>query len=207
MSEDYDYLYKLVTLGDSGVGKTSVLNQFTYEHFSDHVPSTIGVEFFVKRIKIKAIKRVKLQVWDISGQQSFSTITRAYVRNIMGGILVFDLTSRESFENIPKWINMVIDAYPKNEYLQFVLVGNKNDLTPVVSDKEIKDLIDAYPDNICEYFSASAKTGSGIRDVFFDFATYIHDHNKSIGEPEKGRPVISLVNSRNDTDSECCAIL
>ena len=100
-SKDYDHLFKLVIIGDSGVGKSSLLVRFADDTFSENCISTIGVDFKIKTIDING-ERVKLQLWDTAGQERFRTITATYYRGTHGVIVVYDVTSGESFANVKR---------------------------------------------------------------------------------------------------------
>jgi Ras-related protein Rab-1A len=122
---DFDYIFKVLIIGDSGVGKSSLLLRFSDDTFSDYYISTIGVDFKIKTIECDG-KIIKLQIWDTAGQERFSTITRNYYRGAHGIIIVYDTTDQQSFENVPEWLNNAdCSASPGAARL---LVGNKVDL-------------------------------------------------------------------------------
>merc|ERR1719450_2104049 len=123
----YDYLVKLLLIGDSGVGKSSLLTKFAEDKFSSHIGQTIGMDFKVKMLDLGG-KRVKLQIWDTAGQERFHTITQQYYRNAMGIVLVYDVTSEESFANIRRWAAQI--AAHGGESTQRILLGNKADCDP-----------------------------------------------------------------------------
>ncbi|CAA9988698.1 ras-related protein Rab-1A, putative [Plasmodium knowlesi strain H] len=123
-SRDYDYLYKIILIGDSGVGKSCILLRFSDDHFTESYITTIGVDFRFRRIKV-GDKMVKLQIWDTAGQERFRTITSAYYRGADGIIIIYDTTDRNSFLHIKEWINE-INKYTTEETCK-LLVGNKSD--------------------------------------------------------------------------------
>ena len=104
IKRDYDYLFKLVLIGDSGVGKSCLLLRFADDSFTDSYISTIGVDFRFRTVTIDK-KTVKLQIWDTAGQERFRTITSAYYRGAHGIIMVYDVTSEESFEHVEEWLS------------------------------------------------------------------------------------------------------
>ncbi|KAG7264529.1 hypothetical protein CRUP_019901 [Coryphaenoides rupestris] len=106
MAKKYDFLFKLLLIGDSGVGKTCLIIRFAEDNFNSTYISTIGIDFKVKTIDVDG-KKVKLQVWDTAGQERFKTITTAYYRGAMGIILVYDITDDKSFENIQNWMKSI----------------------------------------------------------------------------------------------------
>ncbi|KAH9763864.1 ras-related protein RABA1f [Citrus sinensis] len=101
--EDYDYLYKVVLIGDSGVGKSNLLSRFTRNEFSLESKSTIGVEFATRSIRVED-KIVKAQIWDTAGQERYRAITSAYYRGAVGALLVYDVTRHVTFENVERWL-------------------------------------------------------------------------------------------------------
>ncbi|CAE7278129.1 YPT1 [Symbiodinium natans] len=126
MKRDYDHLFKLVLIGDSGTGKSCLLLRFADDAFTDSYITTIGVDFRFKTIPVEQ-KTVKLQIWDTAGQERFRTITSAYYRGADGIILVYDICDRESFAHVEDWLNEV-NRYV-NASTSKILLGNKCDLT------------------------------------------------------------------------------
>ncbi|CAH9060236.1 unnamed protein product [Cuscuta europaea] len=125
MDEDYDYLFKVVLIGDSGVGKSNLLSRFTRNEFSQDSKSTIGVEFATRTIKVDD-KIIKAQIWDTAGQERYRAITSAYYRGAVGALLVYDITRRVTFESMDRWLKELRDHTDKN--IIVMLVGNKADL-------------------------------------------------------------------------------
>jgi Ras-related protein Rab-27A len=132
-ANDYDYLIKFLTLGDSGVGKTSFLHQYTNGKFESKFISTVGIDFREKRIVHKSpkvsgrAKRINLQLWDTAGQERFRSLTTAFFRNAMGFIVMFDITDEQSFLNIRPWLDQLrLNSYCENP--DILLCGNKADL-------------------------------------------------------------------------------
>uniref|UniRef100_A0A2K5VA02 small monomeric GTPase n=1 Tax=Macaca fascicularis TaxID=9541 RepID=A0A2K5VA02_MACFA len=111
MAKTYDYLFKLLLIGDSGVGKTCVLFRFSEDAFNSTFISTIGIDFKIRTIELDG-KRIKLQIWDTAGQERFRTITTAYYRGAMGIMLVYDITNEKSFDNIRNWIRNIEEVRP-----------------------------------------------------------------------------------------------
>merc|ERR1711874_641300 len=124
MKRDHDHLFKLVLIGDSGAGKSSLLLRFADDTFTENYITTIGVDFRFKTIPVDN-KSVKLQIWDTAGQERFRTITSAYYRGADGIVLVFDVTDRESFDHVDDWLTEV-NRYV-NDSTMMLLLGNKCD--------------------------------------------------------------------------------
>ncbi|ODV71728.1 Rab family GTPase YPT31 [Cyberlindnera jadinii NRRL Y-1542] len=122
---DYDYLLKIVLIGDSGVGKSNLLSRFTRNGFNLDSKSTIGVEFATKTLEVDG-KKLKAQIWDTAGQERYRAITSAYYRGAMGALIVYDITKPETYENVSKWLKELKDHADDNLVVE--LVGNKSDL-------------------------------------------------------------------------------
>ena len=169
MEKDYDFLFKLIIVGDTLVGKSSLLSKYVDDLFLEDIEPTIGVDFKVKTIKVKE-KYIKLQIWDTAGREKFHNIIISYFRGSSGILLLYDITNKESFKNISKWIK-INETSTSMENIK-VLVGNKCDLDDnrVVSEEEGKRLAKDY-DMI--FFEASAKTGKNINEIFYSLVTKI----------------------------------
>ncbi|KAM6167132.1 ras-related protein Rab-19 [Erethizon dorsatum] len=123
--EDVDYLFKVILIGDSNVGKTCVVQHFRSGVYTETQQNTIGVDFTVRSLDIDG-KRVKMQVWDTAGQERFRTITQSYYRSAHAAIIAYDLTRRSTFESVPHWIHEIEKYGAAN--LVIMLIGNKSDL-------------------------------------------------------------------------------
>lgn len=124
--EIYDYLFKVVMIGDSGVGKSNLLMRYTKGDFNIESKTTIGVEFATKTIKTANQKVIKAQIWDTAGQERYRAITNAYYRGAVGALLVYDVTSQRSFNNVSEWLKELKQFADNN--IVILLVGNKTDL-------------------------------------------------------------------------------
>lgn len=183
---EYDYLFKFIVIGDTGVGKSCLLLYFIDKRFRIDHEITIGVEFGSKTFPIGG-KVVKLQVWDTAGQDSFRSIVRSYYRGACGALLVFDVTRRESFQNLETWLE---DARQNgNPEMSIVLCANKVDLEDkrVITTEEGKEFAERHQ---MIYVETSAKSGVGVDDSFhaatqnildkIDAGLDIHDESHGI---------------------------
>jgi len=170
-SPEYDFLFKLLIIGDSGVGKSCLLLRFSDDIFTDSFISTIGVDFKIRTIEIGGTK-IKLQIWDTAGQERFRTITSSYYRGAHGIIVVYDITEQKSFDNITKWLKE-IETFA-GQHVQKLLVGNKCDLEnertiPTDSGKALAQKL-SIP-----FIETSAKNSTNVEDAFIRMATDIKD--------------------------------
>ncbi|KAK2842290.1 hypothetical protein Q5P01_012490 [Channa striata] len=163
MAKTYDYLFKLLLIGDSGVGKTCLLFRFSEDSFNTTFISTIGIDFKIRTIELDG-KRVKLQIWDTAGQERFRTITTAYYRGAMGIMLVYDICNEKSFENIKNWIRN-IEEHASSDVEKMIL-GNKCDMTDrrqVSKDRGEKLAIDYG----VKFLETSAKSSLNVEEAFY----------------------------------------
>jgi Ras-related protein Rab-11A len=123
--DEYDFLFKVVLIGDSGVGKSNLLSRFTRNEFNLESKSTIGVEFATRSIQVDG-KTIKAQIWDTAGQERYRAITSAYYRGAVGALLVYDITKHVTYENVERWLKELRDHADSN--IVIMLVGNKSDL-------------------------------------------------------------------------------
>ena len=172
MSEiDFNYLLKYIIIGDSAVGKSNILTQYIYEKFSEEFQSTLGVEFASKNVIIDNII-YRIQIWDTAGAENFRSITRAYYKNSVCAFIVYDITKRETFENVKIWLDDIHNQCPQNILL--VLVGNKIDLE---SERQIsyEEGDDFAQKNNMYFFETSAKTGKNIENLFLKSVKTINE--------------------------------
>uniref|UniRef100_A0A0M3I2J9 Ras-related protein Rab-25 n=1 Tax=Ascaris lumbricoides TaxID=6252 RepID=A0A0M3I2J9_ASCLU len=125
IDDEYDYLFKVVLIGDSGVGKSNLLSRFTRNEFCLESKSTIGVEFATRTIEMEG-RRIKAQIWDTAGQERYRAITSAYYRGAVGALLIYDIAKHVTFENVERWLKELRDHAESN--IVIMLVGNKSDL-------------------------------------------------------------------------------
>lgn len=181
--QEFDYMFKLLMIGDSGVGKSSLLLRFTSDDFDDLSP-TIGVDFKVKYVTIEG-KKLKLAIWDTAGQERFRTLTSSYYRGAQGIIMVYDVTRRETFTNLSEIWAKEIDLYSTNQDCMKMLVGNKVDKEGdrVVTKKEGMDFAREYG---CLFIECSAKTRVNVQQCFEELVLKVLDTPSLLAEGSKG---------------------
>ncbi len=161
----YDYLIKLIVIGDSGVGKTCLLMRFADDSFTNSHISTIGIDFKIKPVTVDG-KTVKLQIWDTAGQERFRTITQTYYKGAMGIILAYDCGDEASFVNVKSWLKQ-IEAHATPGVAK-VLIGNKCDTaTKRVDTDRARALADEYK---MGFFETSAKNDINVKETFYYLA-------------------------------------
>jgi small GTP-binding protein len=158
---NYDEKCQLLVIGDSTVGKTSILHRYTEQKFTPSHLATVGIDYFTKDERINN-KIIRVKIWDTAGQERYKSLTNAFFRNAQGIILVYDVTNMDSFESLKDWIQSIKDNIGENTEMKKIIIGNKTDLTREVKrdDAEI-----FAKNNGIEYFEASAKLNSGIGEA------------------------------------------
>ncbi|CAI9786165.1 unnamed protein product [Fraxinus pennsylvanica] len=201
MSNEYDYLFKLLLIGDSSVGKSCLLLRFADDSYDDSYISTIGVDFKIRTIELDG-KTIKLQIWDTAGQERFRTITSSYYRGAHGIIIVYDVTEIESFNNVKQWLNE-IDRYA-NDSVCKLLVGNKCDLVEnkVVDTQTAK----AFADELgIPFLETSAKDAINVEQAFLTMAGEI---KKRMGSQpsanKKSTNTVQIKGQPIEQKSNCC---
>lgn len=200
---NYDVLFKVIMIGDTCVGKTSLLVKYIDNIFNENTISTIGVDLKSMYIINHNDNIVKLQIWDTAGQERFRTITNLYYKGTHAVILVFDLSVRSSFDNLNFWINHVNTHCDSN--ISLVIVGNKSDIDRKVSKEEITSFMEKNNKLNVSYVETSAKDNKSIENIF---KLLVHDltENKKLME-QVNNDIIrhKLVIDKNNP--KCCIML
>ncbi|KAL0055152.1 hypothetical protein WJX82_007852 [Trebouxia sp. C0006] len=208
--QDYDYLIKLLLIGDSGVGKSCLLLRFSEDSFTSSFITTIGIDFKIKKIMLDN-KWIKLQIWDTAGQERFRTITSAYYRGAMGILLVYDVTDDASFNNIRNWMRNIEQHASDN--VNKVLVGNKCDMDEskrVVPYSKGQALADEFG---IQFFETSAKSNLKVDEVFNSVAKDVMLRLRETQQAGGGAPVssggtrvkVDQQGSAKPSSSGCCS--
>ncbi|KAJ8544026.1 hypothetical protein K7X08_025644 [Anisodus acutangulus] len=168
-SQRIDYVFKVVLIGDSAVGKSQILARFARNEFSLDSKATIGVEFQTRTLVIQH-KSVKAQIWDTAGQERYRAVTSAYYRGAVGALLVYDITKRQTFDHIPRWLEELRAHADKN--IVIMLVGNKTDLEDqrAVPTEDAKEF--AQKEGLF-FLETSAMEARNVEDAFFTVLTEI----------------------------------
>jgi len=203
MNPEYDYLFKLLLIGDSGVGKSCLLLRFADDTYTESYISTIGVDFKIRTIELNG-KTIKLQIWDTAGQERFRTITSSYYRGAHGIIVVYDVTDQVSFNNVKQWLQE-IDRYAC-ENVNKLLVGNKSDLVTkkVVDFNTAKEFADGLG---IPFLETSAKNATNVEQAFILMATEIKNRMQATAQaPSNTKNVIKPGASQpvQDKNTGCC---
>ncbi|KAE8726101.1 Ras-related protein RABA3 [Hibiscus syriacus] len=168
--EKIDYVYKVVVIGDSAVGKTQILSRFTKNEFCFDSKSTIGVEFQTRTVTIKN-KLVKAQIWDTAGQERYRAVTSAYYRGALGAMLVYDITKRQTFDHVARWLEE-LRAHADSSIV-IMLIGNKAD---IVDHRAVptEDAVEFAEDQGLFFAETSALSGDNVDKAFFKLLEEIH---------------------------------
>jgi small GTP-binding protein len=213
--QEYDYLYKVVLIGDSGVGKSNLLSRFTRNEFNLETKSTIGVEFATRSIQADG-KTIKAQIWDTAGQERYRAITSAYYRGAVGALLVYDIAKNVTFKNVERWLTELRENAAPN--IVIMLVGNKSDLrhlreVPTETAKEFAEK------NTLSFIETSALESTNVELAFQNILTEIYrqtvvvtggaktaETTGSSDAPAPGKPIeIGQENTQAKTEASGCS--
>jgi small GTP-binding protein len=210
--DEYDYLFKVVLIGDSGVGKSNLLSRFTRNEFNLESKSTIGVEFATRSIQVGG-KVIKAQIWDTAGQERYRAITSAYYRGAVGALLVYDIAKHITYENVERWLKELRDHADAN--IVIMLVGNKSDLRHLraVPTEEAKAFAER---NELSFIETSALDSTNVEVAFRNILEEIYHivsqkqiregTNSSGPQPNEYTQTITVAPTESDTKKQvkCC---
>lgn len=201
MQPEYDYLVKILLIGDTGVGKSCLLLRFVDDTYTESYISTIGVDFKIKTVTIDG-RVVKMQIWDTAGQERFRTITSSYYRGAHGIIVVYEVSDMTSFQNVKQWLQE-IERYA-SEDVSIMLVGNQMDRPEkkVVHFDTAKEFADLRGYTLIE---ASAKTSENVEKTFLTFAEEIVKKlREQEGKPPKEQETVVVNGNQARNHAGCC---
>ncbi|KAI3629697.1 hypothetical protein MIR68_011634 [Amoeboaphelidium protococcarum] len=207
--DEYDYLFKVVLIGDSGVGKSNLLSRFTRNEFNLESKSTIGVEFATRSIQVDG-KTIKAQIWDTAGQERYRAITSAYYRGAVGALLVYDISKHQTYENVSRWLKELRDHADAN--IVIMLVGNKSDLRHLraVTTEEAKTFA---TENGLNFIETSALDASNVELSFQKILTEIYrivseksklENEQDTSKPGQGIKITPTEQANNKNGQQKC---
>jgi small GTP-binding protein len=208
--DEYDFLFKVVLIGDSGVGKSNLLSRFTRNEFNLESKSTIGVEFATRSIQVDG-KTIKAQIWDTAGQERYRAITSAYYRGAVGALLVYDIAKHLTYENVERWLKELRDHADAN--IVIMLVGNKCDLRHLraVPTEEAKVYAEK---NTLSFIETSALDSTNVETAFQNILTEIYhivsqtstanDDQQVTPEIPGGKPIRPGEEEEKPAKRQCC---
>jgi len=205
MADGYDHLFKVLLIGDTAVGKSSIMLRFCDDPFDPHLGSTIGVDFKVKMLQLRG-KRVKMTIWDTAGQERFRTLTSSYYRGAQGIILVYDVTRQDTFDALDQWLReMEVYCPGGGAHVVKLRVGNTVDKDPVVAREDAEDWARARG---MLFLEASAKSNVGIAQAFEEVVEKILDNPVLLVNTAPGRQPskvgLGAAPAPSDAGGLCC---
>ena len=203
MEKEPQDLMKVITLGESGVGKTSIIRRYIHNIFDENNLSTIGVNFSFKQVKLKNGKSINIKLIDTAGQEKYKALAKSYFKNVDAVLFVFDLNDQESFDYMKNWINLFNDNHNGKEGIPMYLLGNKADKERKVQ----KNMVDEFLcKNKYKYFETSAKDNNGIDEVFQELSEDLYTILLEIGSNKTQNAQTLNKYKRNERNSGCiCA--
>ena len=201
-NDEENLSFKLITLGNAGVGKTSILQRYLYDKFNINSESTIGIELSYKEIILENNESVTLKIIDTCGQEKYRSLSKSYFKNTDGVLFVFDLSNIESFKEITDWIKLFNENHNGKEKVPKCLVGSKCDLEKKVTDDKIKEVSQKY--NL-HYYETSAKDNFNINKLFEDMSKILYENNKlNKNEKQKSIKIINQKIEEKPKKRNCC---
>ena len=205
--DNYEFMFKVVLVGDSFVGKTNIMSKYLKNEFHEDSKATVGVEFGSKQFNVEG-HSIKAQIWDTAGQERYKSITSAYYKGAKGAFIVYDITRKNSFDSIDKWINDVTAVADKK--ITIVLIGNKSDLEDQrqVTKEQGEDKANKLQ---VAFLETSAFSGENLEKAFQMMIKEVyqkcHEEMMSEGDVDiiKGGEDINLAKKNNSGEKKCCA--
>ena len=205
MEEDYDMIFKIILIGDSSVVKTNIMNKYLKNQFKEDSRATVGVEFGSKQFVIDN-RKIKAQIWDTAGQERYRAVTNAYYKGAKGAFIVYDITRKDSFDSVDRWVSDIISACDKN--LTIILIGNKSDLEEQrqVSKEQGAEKAKSFQ---LAFLETSALSGENLEKGFNMLINEIYGKSKSEFENTDYLNLgdaVEEIQLKNDSENEnkCC---
>jgi small GTP-binding protein len=199
MTSEPNVTFKILTIGESGVGKTCILRRFVENKFLKNHLATIGIDFKTKTLTIND-QEIKLKIWDTAGQERFRNITTQYYKGADGIVLVYDVTDDASYEKIRDWMDQILSNTQRDE-IGLVLLGNKCDMEPrIITEEQGNQLADELK---ISYFETSALTGQGIKEAFEQLTRDIMKR-KGVGNDNSDNVELKKNVKKKQKGSDCC---
>ena len=191
--------FNIITLGDSGVGKTSIINRYAKNQFDDNISSTLGMNFAYKEIKFNNKDKIILKLVDTAGQEKYRALTKSYFKNVDTVLFVFSMDDKDTFDTIKDWMELFKSNNTKEGEIPKYLVGNKNDLEKKVE----QSLIDEFAkENNIPYISTSAKDNNNIDELFKEIGKKLNFDYQQKGD--KGQTNLEVKIIRKKKKNNCC---
>ena len=197
--EKEEIIFRIITIGDTNVGKTSIIRRFLYNVFEDESIGTIGVSFSFKEVKLQNGQIIKLKLVDTAGQEKFKSVTKSYFKNTDGVLFVFDYNDEKSFENISEWIQIFEENKNKDTISRF-LIANKSDLEHRVSEDSINSFLNQHKDKY-KFEKTSALENINIEKVFQEIAEELYKIH--LGTANKGQNAKIILKSNYQKKGNC----
>ncbi|KAL0095406.1 P-loop containing nucleoside triphosphate hydrolase protein [Phycomyces blakesleeanus] len=216
MSEVREYLYKILVVGDLGTGKTSIIRRYVHNIFSSNYKSTIGVDFALKVIQWSPEIIVRLQLWDIAGQERFGNMTRVYYKEALGAFVVYDVTRPQTFEGVTKWKHDIDSKVTLPEAwgggnIPVVLLANKSDLIHEGHGQQVNaEDMDRFcaEQGFLNWFETSAKEDTNIDEAARHLMTAVlkieEEHGSDLAQDEAERIRLDQLNKQSEAGSGGC---
>ena len=199
MTSEPNVTFKILTIGESGVGKTCILRRFVENKFLKNHLATIGIDFKTKTLTIND-QEIKLKIWDTAGQERFRNITTQYYKGADGIVLVYDVTDDASYEKIRDWMDQILSNTQRDE-IGLVLLGNKCDMEPrIITEEQGNQLADELK---ISYFETSALTGQGIKEAFEQLTRDIMKR-KGVGNDNSDNVELNKNVKKKQKGGDCC---
>ena len=200
MTSEPSVTFKILTIGESGVGKTCILRRFVENKFLKNHLATIGIDFKTKTININN-QEIKLKIWDTAGQERFRNITTQYYKGADGIVLVYDVTDEASYEKIRDWMEQILSNTQQDD-IGLVLLGNKCDMEPRTVTEEMGNKM--AEELKIDYFETSALNGQGIKEAF-EQLTRIIMKKRGVGEGSSDLGLsLDKGKKKKEKKGECC---